>query len=267
MSELKHLTTGDIGVIVAPLGEGGKSGVATGTNTYALTLSPSITAYAIGQVIDVIFTNANTITSTINIDTLGAKAIKKNGDKSIKEGDIRAGQAYSLVYDGTDFQIIGRVTTDWSPTAISLGSAVLSGATRGNNIGAGNYVTFDNTSDDEILFNIALARNNQPYSGVDLIVTLDWMKYGASGGIVLWELDYAFIEIGNDAYSKLDGTITESVNVTAVTDQSIVLSTLTIPGGSVDARILQLTLRRNAIGVGSDTYSGDAELYGFNLGV
>lgn len=79
---------------------------ATGTNTYAITLS-GISAYATNQKFSVKFTNANTGASTINLNSLGAKSIVKNGSTALVSGDIAAGQIVDLVYDGTNFQMTG----------------------------------------------------------------------------------------------------------------------------------------------------------------
>lgn len=80
---------------------------ASGTNTYTATFSPVITAYTTNHRYFIKFTNANTAASTLNIDSLGAKDIKKSGTVALASGDISAGQVLELFYDGTNFQIIG----------------------------------------------------------------------------------------------------------------------------------------------------------------
>ena len=80
---------------------------ASGTNTYTATPSPAITAYALGQKFLILFTNANTGASTINLNGLGAKDIKKSVSTALASGDILAGQELWIAYDGTNFQIIG----------------------------------------------------------------------------------------------------------------------------------------------------------------
>jgi hypothetical protein len=153
----------------------------------------------------------------------------------------------------------------WQPTAIILGSCEVNGATKALSLGAGIYIRFDPSSDDEILFNVALFRNGLVYDGSNINVEIDWMKYGSTGGTVLWELDYAFVSIGENAYSKQDGTITKTVDVSALGNQVLTTTSLGAISGVAGAKILILTLRRNSTGVGSDTYSGDAEVYGFNI--
>jgi hypothetical protein len=86
---------------------------AAGTNTYTATDS-TITAYTAGQIFRVLFTNANTGAATLNINSLGAKNIKKNVSTALASGDIVAGQVYYLAYDGTNIQIVGRFATTTS---------------------------------------------------------------------------------------------------------------------------------------------------------
>jgi hypothetical protein len=83
------------------------SATATGTNIYAATIAPAITAYAANQRFFIKFTNGNTGNVTININTRGARSIKKNAIDELAPGDIVAGQVVEIVYDGTNFQAIG----------------------------------------------------------------------------------------------------------------------------------------------------------------
>ncbi|MEB3210261.1 MAG: hypothetical protein VKL39_02855, partial [Leptolyngbyaceae bacterium] len=80
---------------------------ASGTDTYTATPNPAITAYAADTVFIIKFTNANTGAATLNLAGLGAKAIVKNAATALSAGDINAGQILALVYDGTNFQIVG----------------------------------------------------------------------------------------------------------------------------------------------------------------
>jgi hypothetical protein len=81
----------------------------SGTDTYIGGLTPALTAYVTGMVIHVRFPNGNTGPATINIDGLGAKSIRKNGGATLSNLDIVGNQVYSLLYDGTNFHIIGIV--------------------------------------------------------------------------------------------------------------------------------------------------------------
>jgi len=83
-----------------------KQATASGTDTYTATIS-GVVAYATHDIYEIIFTNANTGSSTININSLGAKTLKKSVSTNLASGDILAGQSFIIVYDGTNFQVIG----------------------------------------------------------------------------------------------------------------------------------------------------------------
>ena len=79
------------------------------SNAYVLASGLSLSAYATGQAFLIIPNFTNSGAATINVDTLGAKAITKNGTTAIVAGDIVSGQIYRLAYDGTQFQIVGKI--------------------------------------------------------------------------------------------------------------------------------------------------------------
>jgi hypothetical protein len=80
------------------------TGVA-GTNTITATITPAITAYVTGQTFRFVAAGANTGAVTININGLGAKAVTKSGATALTGGDIPAGAAVQIFYDGTQFQL------------------------------------------------------------------------------------------------------------------------------------------------------------------
>jgi len=85
--------------------------VATGTNTYAVTLAPALTAYAAGNTFIVKFTNANTGAATVNVNALGAKSIVKGAATELVSGDILAGSLATIAYNGTNFLLNFKDTT------------------------------------------------------------------------------------------------------------------------------------------------------------
>lgn len=76
-------------------------------NAYVLTTGLSLAAYVAGQSFDIKANFTNSGAATINVDTLGAKSITKNGTTALASGDITSGNIYRISYDGTQFQIIG----------------------------------------------------------------------------------------------------------------------------------------------------------------
>ena len=91
---------------IAGLDDTTLSADASGTDTYTATITPAITAYAAHQRFYIKFPNANTGAATLNLNSLGAKSIKKNGNTDLAATDIKTGQIYCLAYDGTNFQIL-----------------------------------------------------------------------------------------------------------------------------------------------------------------
>lgn len=77
----------------------------SGTDTITASTSPVTTSYAAGQTFRFVAAGANTGAVTININSLGAKSITKNGSTALVSGDIASGGVYQVTYDGTQFQI------------------------------------------------------------------------------------------------------------------------------------------------------------------
>ena len=94
-----------------------------GTNTLTGAATPAIGGYSAGQVFSFIAQNSNTSAVTIDIDSLGAKDITRDGVAPLAANDILAGKMQLIEYDGTQFQILNgnsfqtvRVTgTGYSP--------------------------------------------------------------------------------------------------------------------------------------------------------
>jgi len=81
----------------------------TGSDTYAAAFTPTLTAYTTGMSFLIKFTTANTAAATLNIDSLGAKDIKKyvaGAIAALETGDIVAAQICQFAYDGTQFILL-----------------------------------------------------------------------------------------------------------------------------------------------------------------
>jgi len=79
---------------------------AVGTDSYAITPSPAITAYAAGQHFTFKAGTANTGACSLNVSGLGAKTIKKNVSGDLVTGDILLNQIVEVIYDGTNMQML-----------------------------------------------------------------------------------------------------------------------------------------------------------------
>jgi hypothetical protein len=76
------------------------------TDDYAVTLSPAPTAYTTGMMVVFTANTANTTGATLNVNTLGAKALVKGANAALATNDIIVGRTYIAVYDGTQFDLI-----------------------------------------------------------------------------------------------------------------------------------------------------------------
>ncbi len=95
------------------------------TDAYAITVVPAITAYSAGQIFAFKANTVNTDAATLNVCGLGAKTIKKNYATDLATGDIVANQIVTVVYDGTNFQLISPAAT----TTTSISQAFTSSGT------------------------------------------------------------------------------------------------------------------------------------------
>jgi hypothetical protein len=85
---------------------------ATGTNSIAITLAKAPAAYAAGQKFAFKAANNNTGSATLNVNSLGAKTLKKISSGAISTlsaDDIVSGGIYEATYDGTDLILSGGV--------------------------------------------------------------------------------------------------------------------------------------------------------------
>lgn len=73
---------------------------------YIMTLDPPIYAYVKGIMITFIANTANTGACTVNVNDLGAKALKIRLNQDPTDNYISAGSAVMAIYDGTNFQMI-----------------------------------------------------------------------------------------------------------------------------------------------------------------
>lgn len=89
-------------------GGGVPHATASGTDTYTATIA-GVSSYADGDAYIIQFTNGNTTTATLNINSLGAIPLYRNNDGQLIGGDITAGGEMLCVYDNTvsAFRVIG----------------------------------------------------------------------------------------------------------------------------------------------------------------
>ncbi|GIO57928.1 hypothetical protein [Paenibacillus cineris] len=76
------------------------------SNAYSVTLNPAPTALVEGLRVTVKINVANTGASTLNVNGLGAKAIKKANGNDVVSGNLKANGVYTLIYDGASAFIL-----------------------------------------------------------------------------------------------------------------------------------------------------------------
>jgi len=76
-------------------------------DTYVVTLSPVPVAYTTGMTVRFKANTINTGAATLNVNGLGAKTIVKGNSATLADGDIAAGSVVQVIYDGTNFRLIG----------------------------------------------------------------------------------------------------------------------------------------------------------------
>ncbi|MDJ0305398.1 glycine-rich domain-containing protein [Dehalobacter sp.] len=93
------------GIVEALTGSTIYAASSSGSDAYAVTLTGVITSYTAGLTVRIKADVANTGACTLNVNSLGAKAIKKKVSSDLEDGDIKVGRVITVIYDGTNFQI------------------------------------------------------------------------------------------------------------------------------------------------------------------
>jgi len=83
-----------------------------GTDTITLTLSPAVTAYVDGQSFTFKAGGSNTGAATLDVNGVGAKAVTDRYINALTGGAITSGGIYTVIYDGTQFQLQTAATGD-----------------------------------------------------------------------------------------------------------------------------------------------------------
>jgi len=133
--KITNLATGTAATDAATVAQIQSNGAAlvtvTGTDTLTGSLTPALVAYVTGAVYYFVAPAANTGAVTLNIDTLGAKNVTRDGTTALVAGDIVSGEMVAVVYDGTRFQLISPVNSftnlNVSGTLTVAGTATLNG--------------------------------------------------------------------------------------------------------------------------------------------
>jgi hypothetical protein len=102
----------------------------SGTNTITLAYTVAPAAYVQGESFSFIAGGTNTGAATLNVNGLGVKNITKRGTTALAGSEILNGEAVTVQYDGTEFQLVsvGSVSNLSTPVSVANGgtaSAIL----------------------------------------------------------------------------------------------------------------------------------------------
>jgi|GEM_PF-2075836 len=82
---------------------------ASGNGNYVLNLTPALTQYTKGLIVNFTIPNTNTGHVTINIDNLGSKSLFKNIIDTILKNELTKDKILSIIYDGNSFQLLNQL--------------------------------------------------------------------------------------------------------------------------------------------------------------
>lgn len=109
------------------------------SNAYVLTPSPSSTGFVNGQQFTFVANHTNSGASTLNVSSLGAKAIKRPDGTALSAGDITSGNIIDVTYDtGAGYFILNTSLTFTSITV--SGTAYLTTISTSEILGAADIV-------------------------------------------------------------------------------------------------------------------------------
>lgn len=272
--------------VMADLAEwyGDIGGALTSTNSgndYSLTTNDSVAAYAAGQLYTFIVNAASTGAATLNINTIGAKAIKKHHDLALESGDLEASQIVVVAYKATEdvFQlltptaagaaIIQGTHTIWVPAA-AMTPAVTSGCQwlsyAETTAGRPDIVTidFDKDSDEFAQFSIAMPKSWN--EGTVTFIPYWTHKTSTAAYGVVWFLQGVAVS-NDDTIDVAYGTAVGSTDAGG-TDEDLYVgptsAAITIGGTPAAGDNVFFQIYRD-VSDGSDTLDADACLIGINI--
>lgn len=217
----------------------------SGTDTITASGTPTVAAYTSGAMY--YFTPAanNTSAVTINIDSLGAKNITKEGSTALAAGDLVSGKVAVIVYDGTRFQLVN-VTASSSTGNITFSTNTISTSNTNGNIimspnGSGQILmnTSSSVYSGQAILEVVGETSTRIYPGIfkSLSEPRPCIMWNAttSGDCGFWafgtETSYTFR--GNIAYNRSAGLV--AFNTSSDYRAKDVYGPVTDSGAKVDA--------------------------------
>jgi len=128
-------------------------GSVSGADTITATAAITPAAYEVGQQFSFISAGANTTAVTLNVSSLGAKAVTKNGTTALAAGDIPSGAIALVEYDGTQFQLlnVSGVSFMTAASSATLTNKTFDANGTGNSLSNVDVADLANGTDGELI--------------------------------------------------------------------------------------------------------------------
>lgn len=178
------------------------------TDAYAITLSPAPTAYFTGMMVRFKANTVNTGAATLNVNGLGAKTIKKNTIDDLSNNDITANQIVNVVFDGTNFQLVGGFKTqEGTFTPVLRGTTVVGVNTYTNQ--SGYYVR--NGNQVTVWGRVKINVKDAAMSGTIQIIGLPFLSKNQTDGFASVQIGY-YATLSGLANGGLSGYISPNTD-------------------------------------------------------
>ncbi len=213
-----------------------------GSDAYAVTLTNAPTSYIAGMVVNFKANTINTGAATLNCNSLGAKTIKKNYNADLEDGDIQPNQIVTVIYDGTNFQMLSPA---FSPN-VYIGTGTLSPARNSTSDVTITHSTGKKAKTVEVYFYLPFGSyastspsthgiyNNSGYCGASLALSGSGANTRTTSVQTssLFNYSYDNSDTATDAYTiatTVNSTTTSAVVVRATHTGESSSSTIAIP--------------------------------------
>jgi len=245
-------------------------------DAYVAVMSPTITAYAAGQRFTVKLTNANTGATTIDIDSVGAKAITDVATSALIGGEILANGFYELLYDGTQFLLLNPAPATvgsgkqsiWIPatamTPTSTNGALAATTELATNDVMVSSMNFDTSTDEKAQFTFLMPKG---WNEGTITAKFVWSHPSTSTNFgVAWFL-HGIAHSDSGAQDTAFGTAVGVADTGATTDDVYVTAetaAITIGGTPAEEDFVIMQVYRDVSDAG-DTMAVDARLQGIRM--
>lgn len=217
--------------------------VTTGSANAYVAATPALAAYAAGNVVVFKANFANTAAATLNLNSLGAKTIKKvDGATDLAANDIANGQIVVVRYDGTNFQMVSPIGQVTAAPLKNLGSVTTASSSVGSSSTAENTMSPTWTG-------TATVPVNQLGVGSKIHIVLGGGYRQASGNLDIR------VKIGGTLLVLFHNTVADDPNTYPWYADITAICTATGASGSVLGSASFVTVANETIGASTTSYA------------